>query len=120
MLTAMRSKRISRWNVPALGRAKKMMHRQMVLQILADRQIDDRLDAHLAQMRGRADAGQHQQLRRVEGAAGEDHLALGVDRDASPLSLTIFDAGRARALHHHAGRMRAGLDREIGAACAPA
>ncbi len=28
-------------------------------------------------MVGRADAGEHQQLRRVEGAAGENDLALG-------------------------------------------
>ena len=44
-------------------------HREVILQVLADRQIDDRLDAHLAQMRGRPDARQHEKLRRVERAA---------------------------------------------------
>ena len=56
-------------------RAKHDQHGEMILQVLADRQVDDGLDTVLAQMRGRTDAGEHQQLRRVEGAAGDDHLA---------------------------------------------
>jgi hypothetical protein len=36
---------------------------EVVLQVVAHRQRDDRRDAHLAQMFGRPDAGEHQQLR---------------------------------------------------------
>ena len=47
-----------------------------VLQVAADAgQVDAHGDAVRAQLRGRADARQHQQLRRVEGAAAQDHLA---------------------------------------------
>ena len=42
--------------------------RQMVLQIFAHRQINQRLDALFAQMRIRPDARQHQQLRCIERA----------------------------------------------------
>ena len=56
---------------------ERQEHRDMVLQIAADRQIDDRRDADLAQMRRRADAGQHQDLRRAEGAGGNDDFAFG-------------------------------------------
>ena len=79
MLTAMRSKRISRRNVPAVNRCKEDDHREMVLQVLADRQIDHRPYAHLGQMRRRADARQHEQRRGVEGAGRQDHFAIGLD-----------------------------------------
>ena len=60
----------------------------MVLQILADRQVGDAGDPHLAQMRRRPDAGQHQELRRVERAAGDDDFAFASARLRSPESLT--------------------------------
>ena len=44
----------------------------MVLQILSDRQIGDACDADLAQMLRGPDAGEHQELRRVERAARDD------------------------------------------------
>ncbi len=37
--------------------------------------IDEDLDAVLCQLVLRADAGEHEKLGRVEGAAGKDHLA---------------------------------------------
>ena len=48
----------------------------MVLQILADarQRMDDR-NAELLQQRGRADAGELQQLRRLQGAGRENHFA---------------------------------------------
>jgi hypothetical protein len=42
----------------------------MILQIAPDREVDDRRDADVAQMRRGTDAGQQQNLRRAEGAAG--------------------------------------------------
>ena len=51
---------------------------QMVVQVLADaRQVDRRRDADRAQVIGRTDAGEHQELRRAEGAGADDHLARG-------------------------------------------
>ncbi len=58
-----------------LAPPKEHVGAQVVLQVLADRQIDQRRDAELAQMRGRPDARQHEQLRRVERAGAHDHLA---------------------------------------------
>ena len=50
----------------------------MVAEVLADRGlVEQHLDFAHRQVLGRADAGEHQQLRRVVGAAAEDHLALG-------------------------------------------
>ena len=50
----------------------------VVGEVLADRRlVEQHLDFAHRQVLGRADAGEHQQLRRVVGAAAEDHLALG-------------------------------------------
>jgi hypothetical protein len=47
----------------------------MVDQVLADRQIGPDLDPELAQLLGRADPGEEEQLRRVEDTRAHDHLA---------------------------------------------
>ena len=87
----------------------------MVLQILADpAQRHFRVDAVRAQFLRIADAGQHQGLRRVDGAAGQNDLALGM-RDLALAVLQILDADGARALEHDARHQRAGLDPQIGA-----
>ncbi len=87
-------------------------HREMVLQVLADRQIDERGDADRAQMIGRADAGEHQNLRRVEGAAAEDDFALGIGVQRLA-ALFIVHAGGPVALHRDARDMGPHLDRKI-------
>ena len=66
-------------------------------------------------MRGRADAGEHQQLRRVEGARRHDHLAACLHLLAITRTGQVLDADRVRAAHKRARRMRTGLDREIAA-----
>ena len=66
-----------------------------------------------AQQLGRAEPGELQQLRRVERAAGQDHLAAGV-RDARRAAVPVFDADRAPALEQDAAGQRVGLDRQIG------
>ena len=68
----------------------------VVLQILSDRQIGDAGDSHLAQMRGRADAGQHQELRRVERAARQDHFARRVGTLAGRRSPDAYSTPVAR------------------------
>ena len=69
----------------------------MVLQIRADaRHIGDHPDAVRLQQRRGTDAGELQKLRRVERAAGEDHLAAAARRGgAAP---PVFDADGAAAL----------------------
>ena len=86
----------------------------MVLQVLPDpRQVGHHRDSVALQMVGRPDAGQHQQLRRVDGAAGQDHLTAG-HGGAEVASLAVLDAGGAAALEQHPRRHGAGLDRQIG------
>ena len=71
----------------------------MVLQVLADAgQVDDDVDAVLAKMRRRADAGEHQELRRDVGAGGEDDL--GVARMGAMLGavMQVADADGAAVL----------------------
>ncbi len=52
----------------------------MVLQVAPDlRRIVHNQDADLGKIVGRPDAGQHKKLRRVDGTAAQDDLALGPD-----------------------------------------
>src|SRR5213594_535239 len=70
-------------------------------------------DADSAEMVRLTDARQHEQLRRVEHAAGEQHLAC--DRRLMEAAVSgVLDARRARALEDHPGRQRVRLDREVG------
>ena len=63
--------------VPAISHGDDR-HLGMVDQVLADAgQIDEAVDAVVAQMVGRADPRQHQQLRRHQRAGREDDLAVG-------------------------------------------
>ena len=85
----------------------------MVLQVEADlRTLDDRLDLQQLELFGSADARQHQQLGRVVGAAGEDHLALGPElvQLAQPLGL---HANGSVALEQHAVDLQERLDGEV-------
>ena len=76
---------------------------QVVLQVAADGGlVEAHVDAERAQLVGRADAREHQQLRRLVGAGGQDHLALGLERgrhavDARPRRRTRARRRTARA-----------------------
>ena len=81
-------------------------HRRVVVEVLPDAlQVRDDVDAVLAQVVGRADAGQHEQLRRVHRAAGEDHLGAGPGDVLAALA-DVGDPDRAAALDHDPGRRR--------------
>lgn len=82
-------------------------HRRVVLQVLADRQLQHRGDLQRQQLGARADAGEQQQPRRAVGAGGEDHLALGVDRLQGAAARQL-DAGGAPAAEQQPGREGAG------------
>ena len=86
----------------------------MILQVGADAgQVDGRLDAHGAQMIRRADARQHKQLGRVDGAAGEDDVAVGAHR-AALAPVVVLDAHGAVALDHHPARQGPGFEPQVG------
>ena len=75
----------------------------MVLQVRADAgAVGDDRDAVLGEVRRRADAGEHQQLRRVDRGGGEDHLGAGLDHLAG-VAAGDLDAGGAAVGDDHAG-----------------
>jgi ABC-type amino acid transport substrate-binding protein len=87
----------------------------MVLQVGADVGVFARhRNAERLEERAGADAGQLQQLRRGDGAGGEDDLAIGA-RLLLAAILLVFDADGAGALEQDAGGERVGLDADIAA-----
>ena len=66
-------------------------------------------------MIGRADARQHQHLGRVDGAARQDHLALGHDA-VGRAALDVVDADRSRSVEHHACDVGGDFEIEVGPA----
>ena len=77
-------------------------HRQVVLQVVADaRKRRLHGDAVLRQPVRIADAGQHQQLRRVDDAARKDDLARSASRHLLAAAV-IFDADGAAPVEHDA------------------
>ena len=88
---------------------------QMVLQVGADaRPVGHDLDALLPQMLGRADAGEHEQLRRVDRGGGEDHFGPGPHATHRAAGL-VLDPNRAPVLHHHAADVGMGPERQVAA-----
>ena len=90
--------------------AHRKARRVVIAQVLADAgQRVAHLDAERLEQRGRADAGQLQQLRRIERAARKDDFAARphLDRRAIAPALAIAHADRALALEHQPGRVRA-------------
>ena len=65
----------------------------MVLEVSSDagERVHHR-DAVALELVGRADAGEEEELRRVVGAAAEDHLALGLGSLHGPGRLAVLDA----------------------------
>ena len=91
-------------------------HLEMILQVGADaRHVGDHVDAMRAQQLRRADAGELQDLRRIDRAARQrsPRRRACAMRVSSPC--TIFDADGAAALEQNARRERAGFDLQIGA-----
>ena len=76
------------------------------------RAVRDHPDVVIAQVVGRADAGQHQQLRAVDGAAAQDDLGIRPG-DVLSAALQIAHPDRVPALDEHRGGERIGLDRQI-------
>src|SRR5258708_6558024 len=87
----------------------------MVLQVLPDAgQMMHGRDAVFRQRLAVADAGEHQELRRLERAGGYDHFAAGAN--LLPLmALDVLDPDRALALEQDSGGMRERFDTQIRA-----
>ena len=78
-----------------------------VLQVLADSgKIDLDLDAVPFQFCAWADAGEHQELRRVEGASREDDLARGMESDEFRRAARSDGHERDRAVRRSGTRRR--------------
>ena len=88
-----------------VGQVVELRH-AVVLQVLADRQVLAHLDPERLEVLRRPDAREHQQHRRLVGAGGEDHLALGAQ---------LLDPAVARR-----PRRRRRACRRRGSACASA
>ena len=86
----------------------------MVLKILADTRefLDDR-NSVPTKFACRADAGQQKQLRRIDGAAGENDLLLGMDL-VHPAIPFMADAPCPAAVEQDLQDMGIGQDREVG------
>ena len=88
---------------------------QVILQVGADAgPVGDDVDAVLAQLRGRPDAGQQQELRRADRAGGENDFAAAA-RAARRAVLPPAHAGRALAVEDDAFGETAGFEPQIGA-----
>ena len=84
----------------------------VILQALADRQIDTDRDHQLGQVARRADPRKEQQLRRIVCTGGQDNLRLCVDL----LKLAVaddFDAARPRPIEQNPGRERVRDDLQV-------
>ena len=87
----------------------------MILQIGADmRAVVHNGDAHVAQVRRRADARQHQQLGAVIGAGRQDDLARSMQLFDTLLRLDL-DAGSAAFGDQHAPAQRPGNHAQVAA-----
>ncbi len=98
-----------------LGRGEDGVGGGMVAEVLAHRRlVEQQLDFAHRQVLGRADAGEHQQLRRVVGAAAEDDLALGAEL-LHLAELAGLDPDRAGALEEHAVDVHVGHHGQVWA-----
>src|SRR5262249_6363071 len=96
-----------------LLRGELKIELEMVLEILADAgQVVQGRDAMGGELLARPDAGQLQELRIVDRAGREDHLAPR-HHSSRLTALAIFDADGLVSLEQDAGRERMGLDRQV-------
>ena len=87
---------------------------EMVLQVFADpRTLGDDLNAERAQFRRRPDAGQFQQLRRIDRSAAKNHLAPGPRHELAPRP-PIMNPDREAAVEGDPRCERMGDDAEFG------
>src|SRR5690606_21988710 len=77
-----------------LGGAVQGADVEVVLQVGADPGgVVQHLDPVMSQVVGRADAREHQQLRRIDGAPAQQHLAPGPGVDPAPADAVVHAVG---------------------------
>ena len=76
------------------------------------------VDAVLGKMVAIADAGQHQQLRAIDSASAENHLAAGRN-DTAGAKLLEFHTGGTLSVEDHPCHGGPGVQRQIAAAATP-
>src|SRR5262249_26062267 len=87
---------------------------KVVLQVGSDsRHVGDDVYSERLEQRRRSEPGQLQELRRVERAAGDDDLRVGVS-NAGRIVAAVFDADGAASRKEDPARQRARYDGEIG------
>src|SRR5262249_56785085 len=86
---------------------------KVVLQVGSDsRHVGDDVYSERLEQRRRSEPGQLQELRRVERAAGDDDLRVGVS-NAGRIVAAVFDADGAASRKEDPARQRARYDGEI-------
>ncbi len=86
---------------------------QVILQVTANAgKVGQDADAELPQLIGRTDAGEHQQLWRVDGSAGENDLAPRTDQRLATAAADHHADGAA-LLDRDADRLHVGQDRKV-------
>src|SRR5215469_13712841 len=99
-----------------LGAAILHANLKVVLQVGSDsRHVGDDVYPERLEQRRRSEPGQLQELRRVERAAGDNDLRVGV-RNAGRIAAAVFDAGGAASRKEDPARQRVRYDGEIGPA----
>ena len=101
-----------------VGNVEPQRHDQVVEQVAADvRRVGHHVDTVLGELVAIADARQHQQLRAVDRAPAQHHLAAGLD-DAAGAKLLEFHTGGALSVEDHPRGGGFGVQRQIRAAAA--
>src|SRR5262245_23542320 len=99
-----------------LGAAILHANLKVVLQLGSDpRHVGDYVYSKRLQQRRRSEPGQLQELRRVERAAGDDDLRVGVS-NAGRIAAPVFDADGAASRKEDPARQRVRYDGEIAPA----
>ena len=102
-----------RATVPRAGRAIGDRDEEVIVKVLPDaRQVDMDFDAMLPQVIGRADTGEHEELRRADRATADDDFTIHAD-DLGRASSLVLDASRSAVLDEHPSHQGACLDPEV-------
>ena len=91
------------------GHVERQRMEQVVVQVVADRQVRDGGEAVLGEVVRRSDTGEHQQLGRAHDACGEDDLLAGADDASRAVLVDDRNAGGAPVLDQELGDHHLGL-----------